>query len=174
VGHGTKNRVALIAARSDDGATFLCPRRGDEFPSENNSLSAPSRSGEPKRAATLKTMLFAHEKQCISILMFVTRYAIDTEKTGPGRPEKRRRNGMPRGWHKEDIKAAIRKTGTTLEGLSIANGLQPKACAQALHRPAIVAELVIADYLGFSPRQIWPQRFEPDGRRRDGRRHRKG
>ena len=79
---------------------------------------------------------------------------------------------MSRGWHKEDIKAAIRKRGMTLEALSLANGLHPSACMHALYRPAINAELVIAEFLGVSPRQLWPQRFEPDGRRKDGRRHR--
>jgi len=79
---------------------------------------------------------------------------------------------MPKGWHLEDIKAAVRKTGISLEELSIANNLHPKACALALHRSSPIAELVIAEYLGVSPRQIWPQRFEADGRRRDGRRHR--
>jgi Ner family transcriptional regulator len=68
-----------------------------------------------------------------------------------------------RGWHREDIKAAIRKHGITLEELSVANGLDPRACSLALLRPHFAAELVIAEFLGRSPRELWPQRFDDDG-----------
>ena len=69
----------------------------------------------------------------------------------------------PKGWHKEDIKAAIRKRGTTLVELSLANGLVRDACSLALIRPYFTAEMVIAEFLGVSPRQIWPQRYDADG-----------
>lgn len=67
------------------------------------------------------------------------------------------------GWHREDIKAAIRKRGTSLEKLSEANGLDRRACSLALLRPHFAAEMVIAEFLGVSPRQIWPQRYDGDG-----------
>ena len=67
------------------------------------------------------------------------------------------------GWHREDIKAAVRKRGVSLEELSLSNGLEKRACASSLCRPHFAAELVIAEFLGVSPRQIWPQRFLPDG-----------
>lgn len=72
---------------------------------------------------------------------------------------------MPRakGWHREDIKAAIRKRGISLEALSEANGLDKRACSLALLRPYFAAELVIAEFLGMSPRELWPQRFDADG-----------
>jgi len=58
---------------------------------------------------------------------------------------------MSSGWHKEDIKAAIRKRGVTMEALSLANGLHVNARTMALIRPSIHAERVIAEYLGVSP-----------------------
>ena len=67
------------------------------------------------------------------------------------------------GWHREDIKAAIRKRGISLERLSEANGLNRRDCSFALRRPHFMAERVIAEFLGFSPRQIWPQRYDTDG-----------
>ncbi len=72
---------------------------------------------------------------------------------------------MPRakGWHREDVKAAIRKRGISLEQLSEANGLDKRACSLALLRPHFAAELVIAEFLGVSPRQIWPHRYDSDG-----------
>lgn len=68
-----------------------------------------------------------------------------------------------KGWHREQIKAAIRMRGVTLEQLSEDNGLDKRACSLALIRPYWAAEMVIAEFLGVSPRQIWPQRFDPNG-----------
>ena len=73
---------------------------------------------------------------------------------------------MPKGWHREDIKAAIRKRGTSLERLSLTNGLGPADCSSALRRPHFAAELVIAEFLGLSPRQIWPDRYDAAGQYR--------
>jgi len=70
-----------------------------------------------------------------------------------------------KGWHREEIKAAIRMRGITLEQLSQDNGLDPRACSLALSRPHWAAEMVIAEYLGVSPRQIWPQRYDGEAYR---------
>jgi Ner family transcriptional regulator len=73
---------------------------------------------------------------------------------------------MPRkigDWHPEDVKAMVRKRGITLRQLSTDNNLRPRACSAALHRPHFAAELVIAEFLGLSPRQIWPSRFDAAG-----------
>lgn len=67
------------------------------------------------------------------------------------------------GWHREEIKAAIRMRGISLEALSETNGLDKRSCSLALLRPHFAAELVIAEFLGVSPRQIWPQRYDGDG-----------
>jgi Ner family transcriptional regulator len=69
-----------------------------------------------------------------------------------------------RGWHREDIKAAVRKRGKSLEQLAIDNNLEPRATSSALRRPHSLAELVIAEFLGMSPRELWPQRFGQDGK----------
>jgi Ner family transcriptional regulator len=70
---------------------------------------------------------------------------------------------MAKGWHKEDIKAAIRKKGVTLLDLDALNGFPPSTCANALLRPSFSAELAIAEFLGVSPRQIWPARYTDEG-----------
>ena len=67
------------------------------------------------------------------------------------------------GWHREDIKAAIRKRGVSLEQLSLDAGLSACACSMALLRPHFGAELAISELLGLSPRQIWPHRYDSDG-----------
>jgi len=69
----------------------------------------------------------------------------------------------PTGWHREDIKAAIRKRGTSLKELALANGLGLADCSLALIRPHFAAELAIAEFLGVSPRQLWPHRYDGDG-----------
>jgi len=71
---------------------------------------------------------------------------------------------MPqKGWHREDIKAAIRKRGITLERLSQDNGLHKSMCSLALIRPDFAAEQVIARFLGVTPQDLWPHRYNADG-----------
>ncbi|WP_081598895.1 helix-turn-helix domain-containing protein [Tistrella mobilis] len=70
-------------------------------------------------------------------------------------------------WHPEQIKAAVRMQGMTLAELARLNGLPEYACRHALRHPDLDGELVIAEYLGLSPRQIWPERFRADGSRRN-------
>ena len=64
-------------------------------------------------------------------------------------------------WHREDIKAAVRKRGTTFFALSLANGLNHNACATALQRHHAKGEEAIAAFLGVSPQDLWPHRFDP-------------
>lgn len=66
-------------------------------------------------------------------------------------------------WHVEDIKAAIRKTGVTLVGLSLRSGLERSAVGQALLRPWPNVERVIANHLGLRPQDIWPSRYDESG-----------
>lgn len=40
-----------------------------------------------------------------------------------------------RGWHPEDIKAAIRKRGVSLTALAVSHGLRPSACRESLIYP---------------------------------------
>ncbi|WP_309837033.1 helix-turn-helix transcriptional regulator [Pantoea sp. SORGH_AS_0659] len=62
-------------------------------------------------------------------------------------------------WHRADIIAAIRKTGTTLSALSRQNGLSSITLANALARKWPRAEHIIALHLGIPPWEIWPSRY---------------
>jgi len=67
----------------------------------------------------------------------------------------------PQDWHKEDIKAAIRKTGTTLRGLARSNGYRSvDSVNQALFHPYPKAERIIAVAIGVAPETIWPSRYQ--------------
>ena len=67
------------------------------------------------------------------------------------------------GWHKEDIKAAIRKSGTTLQTLSIENGFTPSILSQSLTYPIPEANKVIAAHLGRTLHELWPLWYDADG-----------
>lgn len=73
---------------------------------------------------------------------------------------------LPSGdWHREEIKAAVRMKGSTLEELSRADGLPLHACRLAARRPHFWGELAIAKFLGLKPNEIWPSRFDSAGGR---------
>jgi Ner family transcriptional regulator len=67
-------------------------------------------------------------------------------------------------WHPEDIKAAIRKTGITLTGLALENGLAESAVRMTLIRPWPRVEAIIAARLGRRPQEIWPSRYDAEGK----------
>jgi len=69
----------------------------------------------------------------------------------------------PKGWHKEDIKAEIRKTGITLTDLALENGLCASACRVALTQPLYAGEQAIADHLGLPAPALWPDRYDEQG-----------
>jgi Ner family transcriptional regulator len=70
-----------------------------------------------------------------------------------------------RGWHRADIKAAIQKRGATLTKLALDNDLSESACRLALIRPSPSGELVISTFLGVPLQVLWPDRYDPYGRR---------
>ena len=70
-----------------------------------------------------------------------------------------------RGWHREDIKAAIRKRGTTMNDLARERGLPASTVRNALSRPVFAGEVAIAEFLGIAAHELWPDRWTPDGRR---------
>ena len=74
----------------------------------------------------------------------------------------------PADWHPEDIKAAIRKTGVTMEVLSAAGGFSRSSVGIALRRPIPKVEAWIARHLGVRPQDIWPSRYDADGQPRRG------
>lgn len=69
------------------------------------------------------------------------------------------------GWHKEDIKAAIRKRGTTMNALARQCDLPPSTVRNALVRPVFSGELAIARFLDVPAHELWPDRWTADGRR---------
>lgn len=68
-----------------------------------------------------------------------------------------------RGWHPENIKAEVRKRGTTLTQLALDNGLYESACRIALRHPCYVGEQAIAAFLGKPASALWPSRYNSDG-----------
>lgn len=79
------------------------------------------------------------------------------------------KKAAPKDWHKADIIAAIRKTGTSLREMSRSLDLVHSALGNALHYPAPRYERIIAERLNTTPQQIWPSRYHEDGSPKSGR-----
>ncbi len=65
--------------------------------------------------------------------------------------------------HREDIKAAIRKTGITMNELSRRNGYSIVAVRITLRRRWPAVEAIVAKHLGLRPQDIWPSRYDELG-----------
>jgi len=83
---------------------------------------------------------------------------------------KRRRPKTLSGWHAEDVKAAIRKKGLTLSALSKKHKYSDSYLRGTLIRRRPRGEEIIASFLGLSPAEIWPERYNSGGARSHGRR----
>lgn len=71
-----------------------------------------------------------------------------------------------RDWHPEDIKAAIRKTGTTLSELARDAGFSKQVLSACLtSRASERGDQIIAEAVGLKPHQIWPSRYRKNGER---------
>lgn len=70
---------------------------------------------------------------------------------------------LGRDWHPEDIKAAIRKSGITLNALSLEHGLTASAVRFTLIRPWARVQAIIAAHLNLKPHSIWPSRYDAAG-----------
>lgn len=87
---------------------------------------------------------------------------------------------MAKPWHKEEIKAAVRMRGTTLSKLSTDHGQHESLCRVALKRPSPTGEKIISAFLNVPLHELWPTRYESDGRRigtrhvRDGDKRNRG
>lgn len=68
-----------------------------------------------------------------------------------------------RGWHPEEIKAAIRMRGSSMAELSRQHGYGISAVRQVLRHPWPAIERLVADHLGVPPQEIWPDRYGEDG-----------
>ncbi len=66
-------------------------------------------------------------------------------------------------WHREDIKAAVRKTGITLRKLAQEAGFSTWAVSRALDGPWPTMEAIIARRLRLHPSVIWPSRYDATG-----------
>jgi Ner family transcriptional regulator len=67
-------------------------------------------------------------------------------------------------WHPADVKAALEKKGWSLTRLSQANSYSKTLVAKALHRPYPNMEKIIGKALGTHPMNIWPSRYDENGR----------
>jgi Ner family transcriptional regulator len=74
-------------------------------------------------------------------------------------------NSRTKGWHPEDIGAAVRKKGTTLSKLATDNGRHESLCRAALRRPSPIGEKIISAFLNVPPQQLWPDRYSIGGER---------
>jgi Ner family transcriptional regulator len=70
-----------------------------------------------------------------------------------------------RQWHKEDIKAEIRKRGLTLADLARGHDVAESTVRDALNRPLKRGELIIASFLCKPLHELWPERWTADGQR---------
>jgi len=77
--------------------------------------------------------------------------------------------GQQKGWHPEDIKAALRKRGFSLTALAGELGITVGVVSATLrydnHRSRRI-EAAVALKLGLSPKTIWPQRYSAPARHR--------
>lgn len=70
-----------------------------------------------------------------------------------------------RGPHREDIKAEIRKRGSTLADISTKAGLGRRSASYALVVPMPTANRAIADFLGMTLHDLWPRWYDQSGER---------
>jgi Ner family transcriptional regulator len=66
-------------------------------------------------------------------------------------------------WHPADVLAALKKRGTSLAAVSVANGYHATAAGKALKRRWPALEALIAAAIGVEPAAIWPSRYGADG-----------
>lgn len=64
-----------------------------------------------------------------------------------------------RDWHRADVMAALKKAGTNLRQLSLANGYSRNAASNACSKPYPRLEVIIAEAIGRKPDEIWPERY---------------
>ncbi len=68
-------------------------------------------------------------------------------------------------WHKEDIKAEIRKRGKTLIELARENEVSASTVRDALVRPVTAGERIISGFLDVPLCELWPDRWTQKGQR---------
>lgn len=76
--------------------------------------------------------------------------------------DKKNEEENPKGMHPEDIKAAIRKTGKTMQELSLEWGFSAAAVSKALTDRMPSVEPKIAKAIGIPLYRIWPDRYDKE------------
>lgn len=71
----------------------------------------------------------------------------------------RRPRGRPRVWDRHEIMAEIRRRGSSLRAVSLEAGLSESTCRKALAVPMPSGEAAIADFLGVTVHELWPDRY---------------
>lgn len=70
------------------------------------------------------------------------------------------------GWHPQDIIAAVRKRGSTLQTLSRQHGFNRITFNKSVTMRFPRAHQIIADFLGVPRQEIWPQFYDENGNTR--------
>lgn len=70
---------------------------------------------------------------------------------------------MGSGWHREDIKAAIRKRGASLRALALKHSLDPSTMSRALRERFPTYNRVISEFLRVPVQELWPHWYGPNG-----------
>lgn len=65
-------------------------------------------------------------------------------------------------WHPADIIAALHKCGTSLAAVSREAGLAAPTLSNALSRPWLKGEMLIAQAIGVDAADIWPSHYYDD------------
>jgi Ner family transcriptional regulator len=64
-----------------------------------------------------------------------------------------------RSWDRHAIMAEIRRRKSSLRQLSLEAGLSPSACSKAFTQSFPAAEVAIAQFLGLTVQELWPDRY---------------
>lgn len=70
---------------------------------------------------------------------------------------------MNDGWHPQDIMAAVRKRGSSLQRLARENGFGRNTFNRALTERFPNAHQIIAKFIGVGRGELWPQWYRPNG-----------
>lgn len=71
-----------------------------------------------------------------------------------------------RNMHPQDVMAAIRKRAGSMAELAEKKGASRSVVQAAIHRPQPTGNRIIAECLGKSVHELWPEWFDEDGNRR--------
>ncbi|MBI9078099.1 MAG: helix-turn-helix domain-containing protein [Desulfatibacillum sp.] len=82
--------------------------------------------------------------------------------------EPKLKDQIPQDWHPWDIKAALGKAGYSLADIARAEGLAARTANDVLRKAYPRIEEAIANILSTAPFEIWPSRYDEEGKPRRG------